>query len=834
MTPGGRGYAGQVGNLLGALWASVARPWAARVGLAVVLLLLTAAGLSADPRYMVDYLLPRGGARGATVSVEFHGFSLDNPKQILFYDSGITAEGFAPYPKPSDGFKVKFHIAADCALGEHVLRVRTATGLSDAVTFWVSPFPTVYELETKIGENDSIEKARPVPLNSTVEGQILPGPDMDKDFYRVTVRKGQRISVEVEAARLGTLHVNGENDLMARILDATGKELGRNDDSALYVQDPVLSIVAPADGAYYVEIRQQIFYPPRQAWYRAHIGTYSRPTAIFPAGGQAGSSISALILGDPAGLRTESIALPDKPGNFDYFTPGGEVKPPSPNVLRVSPYPNVLYADAPTPVDALPAALNGILEKPGDVHTYRFSAKKGQAWKVRVYARTLGAPVDPKIWIASAAKPDNKILQADDSKPTELGQPSMRGTWFIKDEMDPVALFRPPTDGDYLIGIEDTTGAGGPDHVYRVEIEPVHDSVFTHITSPDGYQRPRTAGLIVPRGNRWTLVVQLAQGFGNSYKGELKLEAVGLPEGVTMTAPRIGKGMNRIPVEFAAAPDVEPQAVLIDLVAKPVDPKVELESGSRQSFALLNRPGDLPWHFVFLDKYALAITDPAPYSIALEAPAVGLSQSGELQLKVKLTRNGDFKGAVELEPDWLPNGVSHEPVVTIPAGKDEATVKLQANDKAPPGVYKIAMNATTTGGDGYSGIGRVRVSSEFVDLKVSEPYLSIDLQRTSVERGKKALLIGTLHQNKPFPGKASISLRQLPKGVKMVDPAPEITAKDTEVVFHVEADPDALAGLYRGINCEVVITEAGQTIRQHTGNGTLRVDEARATTGGMQ
>ncbi len=783
---------------------------------------------------MVEYLLPRGGALGATVTVEFHGYELQNPKQILFYEPGITADEFAPYARPSDGFKVKFHIAQDCPLGEHVLRVRTATGLSDAVTFWVSRFPTVYELESKIGENDTLQKAKPAPLNSTVEGQILPGPDMDVDMYRVEVNQGQRLSVEVEAARLGTLHVNGENDLAVRILDADGRELGRNDDSALYVQDPVLSIVAPKTGAYYVEIKQQIFYPPRQAWYRAHIGTYSRPTAVFPAGGKAGSTIQAKILGDPAGVRTESITLPGKPGNFDYYTPGGGVLPPSPNVIRVSTGAEVLYSGEGTAIPSLPASLNGILEKPGESHTYRFSAKKGQAWKIRVYARTLGAPVDPKIWIATADKPENRIQQADDAKTADLDQPAMRGTWFIKDQMDPVAMFRPPGDGDYILGIEDTTGAGDADHVYRVEIEPQHDSVFTHITSPDGYQRPRTAGLIVPQGNRWTLTVQVGQGFGNNYKGDLELKAVGLPEGVTMVAPRFTKGANRMPVEFIAAPDVEPQAALIELLAVPVDPKAKVESGSRQSFALLNRPGDLPWHFVFLDKYALAVTDPAPYDIALEAPAVPLAQSGEMQLKVKLNRHGDFKGPVEIEPDWLPNGVSHEPPVTIPPGKDEALVKIQANDKAPAGVYKIAMNATTTGGDAYSGIGRIRVSSDLVDLRVAEPYLTIDLQRTSVERGKVAVLVGTLKQNKAFPGKASVTLHQLPKGVTMVEPAPEVTSKDTEVVFHVKADPDALAGLYKGINCELEIRDEGQTIRQHTGNGIIRVDEAKSTAGGSQ
>jgi hypothetical protein len=767
---------------------------------------------------MVDYLLPRGGARGATVLVEFHGFELQNPKEILFYQPGITATEFVSYPKPGDGFKVKFKIAPDCPLGEHVLRVRTATALSDAVTFWVSPFPTEYESESKIGENDTLERAHPVLPNTTVEGQILPGQDMDKDIYRMQVRKGERISVEVEAARLGTLHFGGENDLMVRILDTNGKELAMNDDSALYVQDPVVSIVAPHDGTFYIEIKQQIFYPPRQAWYRAHIGTFSRPTAIFPAGGQEGTTIEARVLGDPTGVRTERIALPKKAGNFDYFSE----KAPSPNVLRVSPYPNVIWESPATPA-TLPTALNGILEKPGETQTFKFAAKKGQTWRVQVFARTLGAPVDPKIWIASAGAESKHILEADDAKLTDLGYPSARGTWYVKDQQDPIALFKPGADGDYILAVEDTAGAGGPDHVYRVEIEPVRDSVYTHVTVGDGYQIPRLTGFIVPRGGRWTIDVQLAQGFGNNYKGEIELQAVGLPKGVTMIAPRFGKGANRMPVQFIAAPDAEQQAVLIQLLARPVDKSAQLDTGSRQGFALTNRPGELPWHFVFLDKYALAVTQPAPFDIQLEQPDVPLTQSGELLLKAKVTRR-DYKDAIEIQPDWLPPGVQKEGVVTIPAGKDEATFRVQANDKAPAGVYQIAMNASTVGGDAYSGVGRIRVSSTFVDLKVAEPYLTIDLQRGSVERGKQTVLVGVLKQKNPFPGKATLKLQQLPKGVTMLEPAPQITAKDTEVVFHVKADSDVLAGLYKGLTCEVAFTIEGQTLRQHTGSGILRID----------
>jgi hypothetical protein len=772
---------------------------------------------------MVDYVLPRGGGRGATVEVEFHGAFLENPKEIVFYQPGIRASGFVPYAKPGDGFKVKFQIAADCPLGEHVLRVRTATALSDAVTFWVSPFQTVYEFEDKVGQNDTLAKAKPVPLNSTVEGQILPGPDADIDVYRVEVKEGQRISVEVEAARLGTLHTGGENDLAVRILDAAGKVLGRNDDSALYVQDPVLSVLAPKAGAYFIEIRQQLYYPPRQAYYRAHIGTFSRPTAIYPAGGQAGTMIAARVLGDPAGERTVQIALPEKVGNFAYY---GDA--PSANVLRVSQYANVLWDESPGRTLKCPVALNGILDKPGTVHTYRLALKKGESWKVQVFSRMLGAPVDPRIWIRAADGQKN-LLEADDARLVDLGLPSSRGTWYIKDQQDPVAVFKVPADGEYLIGIEDTTGAGGADHIYRAEIEAARDTIYTHITMSEGYQMPRLTGLVAPRGNRWTLDVQLAQGIGNSYKGDLELEAVGLPKGVAMIAPRVTKGMNRVPVQFVAAEDAQPQAALIQILARPVDKGIKLESGSRQGFALTNRGGELPWHFVFLDRYALAVTDPAPFRVVLTTPPIPLMHGSELLLKARVEREKGFEGAIEIQTDWLPQGVSKEPTVTIPAGKNEVTFKIQANDKAAVGTYRIAMNASTTGGDAYSGIGRVHVSSEFVELKIAEPYLSIELQRTSVEQGKKGEITGTLKINRPFEGKATVKLLQLPRGVRMLEPAPEITSKDKQVVFRVEADADALTGLNKGISCEVTFTEAGQTVHSTTGNGTLRVDLPRSS-----
>ena len=52
----------------------------------------------------------------------------------------------------------------------------------------------------------------------------------------------------------------------------------------------------------------------------------------------------------------------------------------------------------------LPLALNGRIEKAGDVDFFKFTAKKGQVWEIECYARRIGSPVDPVVNIYKADK----------------------------------------------------------------------------------------------------------------------------------------------------------------------------------------------------------------------------------------------------------------------------------------------------------------------------------------------------------------------------------------------------------------------------------------------
>ena len=47
----------------------------------------------------------------------------------------------------------------------------------------------------------------------------------------------------------------------------------------------------------------------------------------------------------------------------------------------------------------LPLALNGRMQRKGDVDCFKFTAKKGQVWEIECYARRIGSPMDPVVTI---------------------------------------------------------------------------------------------------------------------------------------------------------------------------------------------------------------------------------------------------------------------------------------------------------------------------------------------------------------------------------------------------------------------------------------------------
>src|SRR3954452_9954840 len=129
-----------------------------RYFLALVALVFTAVSLrAASPS--LGSITPLGIQRGVESVVNFQGGRLGDAKEILFYSPGFTVTKLETV---NDGqVKATVKVAADCQLGEHIARVRTATGISEMRKFFVGPFPSIAEKEP----NSEFDKPQPIPLN---------------------------------------------------------------------------------------------------------------------------------------------------------------------------------------------------------------------------------------------------------------------------------------------------------------------------------------------------------------------------------------------------------------------------------------------------------------------------------------------------------------------------------------------------------------------------------------------------------------------------------------------------------------------------------------------
>jgi hypothetical protein len=809
------------------------------------LFVIAADALAGVPR--LTRLTPPGGQRGMTVEVEFYGVGLDQPRDILFYESGITAESIEPVetaignngrPQPVPAgtrVRAKFKIAGDCPLGSHGLRLRTAEGLTEYHRFFIGPFPTVDENETPQTRNDKRETAKSVPANSTVYGRMNEPADID--LYRISVNKGQRISAEVEAARLGV--DRGIPDMHLAIYDESGRKFAAADDSALYVQDPVLSIVADRDGVYFVEVRHSM-YNGANDQYRLHIGTFARPTAIYPAGGKAGETLKVKVLGDPKGIWEQTVTLPTAAGEFPFVAVVDGTPAPSPNYLRVSPFANVLESPSnETPEDvpadsavALPAAFNGIIERAGDVDCFRFRAKKGEQFKFHALANALGSPVDPMIWVRPLTGKGNAVRAAD-SRPNQLGLAPANG--LNRDGHDAVLEWTAPADGEYVLGVENERGEGGSDHVYRVEVSPLENSVHAYIAPEPGNQNnPQLRQAIsLPAGNRTTVQIGIFA-TNRPFAGDLELVGINLPKGVKIHAPTIKPGMTRVPVVFEAAEGATPQAALVDLQLRPVDRGATLPSGYRQTI-LMNTYGNNDYYLhVPVDRMAIAVCEPAPFRVEVEEPKSGLVQNGEMLLKFKVHRDKDYDGPVTVMMESRPTGVNTATPVTLRDNETEGTYLIGANRNAAAGSHQVTLTAMSgTGGrrNRRQIQGSTYVASQPFNLTIAEPHIEARLPRTSIERGKTTTLVAKLNHLQKFEGKATVTLSRLPRGVELVEPMREITAEDKEVSFILRATPEALLGNYQGVVLDVTVMDKGQAVRQLTGYGLLRIDAERKAKG---
>jgi len=748
---------------------------------------------------------PSGGQRGTELELRCNGNRLEDAQELVFYSPGI--EVLKIVAAKTNSLTARIRIAKDCALGEHHLRIRAASGISDLRTYWVGAFKTVDEAEP----NDQITKAQPIPLNVTVGGTI--GPE-DVDYFRIEAKRGDRISAEIEAMRLG----RGAFDPYLAIHNSDGEVLAFADDTALLMQDGFLSLLAPKDGSYIIQVRETLYGGRAEFAYRLHVGTFPRPTAVYPAGGKAGETLEVTFLGDPTGPIPQLVKLPaTRQDKFGAYAEQAGVSSPSPNWIRVSPFANVLESapnqdkEHATAAEMLPPlALNGIVSKKGEADWFRFKAKKGQALDLNVYARRLRSPLDSVLDVFDAS---GKSIASND----DTGGP------------DSYLKLTPDSDGEYFVRIKDQLGNGGPDYTYRIEITPVQPSLTLSIPQVARNDSQTRQYIVIPKGNRFATMVSAKRA---NLSGELIFSADGLPAGVTMQADTMPAKVDAMPLVFEAPSDTSIGGKFIDLTAKVVDSTNEIKSQFKHDIELVQGPNNTYYYGTRVDKLYLAVTKEAPFKLRIIEPKVPLLQAGTMDLKVVADRKSGYDEAINVKMLWNPPGVSSLPDVTIPKGSSHVDYHLNATSDAQTRAWKIAVLATapplgaspTSEGRAARGEGggTVWVSSQLANLEIGPSVLAGKIETVSVSPGQSAKLICKLEPKEPFDGKATIKLMGLPD--KVTASEVQITKDDKEAVFELTVDPNCGTGSHRALFCNLTFKKNAETVSQaFARDGILRI-----------
>jgi len=746
-------------------------------------LMSAASARAADPQF--QRMEPLGGARGSDVSVTLYGPRMaSEPKDLLFYEPGIELLELKNNEK-GDAVVAQLRIAADCPPGPHAIRLLTASGLSNLRTFHVGSLAEAKEQEP----NDSPDQAQAIALGTVVDGVVR---REDLDHYALELEAGQRLSIEVEAIRLGQVFF----DPAVEVYGPDGQLLGEADDSPPTRQDPALSVQTPTAGKYIVRVRESALRGADNNRYRLHVGDFPRPQAIFPPAVQHDQPTDLHDAQGAASVANQARLGSTDDGMARVFPTDEQGIAPSSMALRVGDRPvtaeaepnNALKQATPS---AAPAACVGRLEKPGDTDFYRFTAKKDQTWDLNVYARRLRSPLDSILRVFDA---NGKRLAGSDD---DQGQP------------DSYLRFKVPADGDYILQVADHLNRGGADYVYALELARPRPEARLSINEERRYVST-TAN--VPQGNRTAILVTTRRA---NFGDPLTVSVDGLPAGVTMDAPELAANYNVTPIVLSADESAEVGATLASVTVKRPENRPVVSLFRQQEWLVRGRNNVAMWSY-WSDRAPVAVTRKAPFSVDLVAPKAPLVQSGSMALRVVAKRDEGFDAPIAVRMLYHSPGVSSNRSRSIAAGQTEVTIPVTANYQARTGDWDIVVTGESNVG------GRLVVSTQLVKLTVAEPFFSLALPKATVERGKSIEYTVAIEPKTPFEGVAKLEMVGLPPGVTT---APvEIKADAKSATFQLAVSDKAPLGRHRSPACRATLAVEGEPVVHTRGGGELMID----------
>ena len=750
-------------------------------------LLLLAMQVSATPS--LSFVIPAGAQRGNEVEVTFTGRNLQEIQDVVFYEKGL--ELVKIIEKKNNQIKVLVRIKPDCKLGPHVVRLFGKDQFSNARLFSVGQFPERHEKENN-GDRDTAEE---ISKNMTING-ILPREDID--YYKINLKKGELLNLEVEAQRLG----HGFFDAHLSLYDEKGFLIKDVDDTTLLKQDPFLTFKAEEAGTYYVAVRSSDFQGHGNSRYRLHIGDFPRPYAVYPAGGQPNTEDEYTFILDNGEVFKQKIKLPAQEGIFEYYPLVNGKYTPSFIPIQVSslkPFrekqPNNEKKEV-TDIPDMPVVFDGVIEKKEDVDWFAFNTKKGVDISVNVDARNLRSPLDSLLEVYD--KNGRLVRRQDDSG-----------------GLDAIINFKSGYDGPYYIRIHDHLDEGGPDYTYRISVMERPRIISLDLPSQDGRQRDeRDQAVTIAKSQKRFILFQVKR---DRVSGEDLVTFDNLPNGVTAKVLKYKKNAGNIPVIFEANGSAAEKFFM-------VDPKIKIESGQSGGFTQhlpINYSGGGnggTYLSTKMDQLTLGVAEKAPFKMRLEQNSLPLPKYGYHDIVIHIDRDKDFDGEVDVRLKYRQDGLSGIDRIRVKKDQKSITYRINAAGNAPDGDWPIVFNANA----GHKGKS-YEICDEYT-LKIIPHFVSAKMEMQSFRQGDKGVTMEVaIEHHNAFEGNAKVTLNGLPNSFKANDVTIDKNSK--VVVFKLDIDEKTRRGTHKNMFLSIDIPYAGKTLAQniYTG-GEIRID----------
>ncbi len=688
-----------------------------------VFLVLSSSLLAELPNPRLWTIFPAGAQAGTTVELTVTGADLDGPLDLVFSDPSfeVAAKQDEAGKPIANTFVAK--VPSEIRLGRHEVWARGRYGLSNSRLFVVG------DGDSMVDSSPSHDAAQPVPLplGSSVAGRTVAN---QKNFYRIFAREGQRVVVTCLAEE-----IDSRLDAVLALRTVGGKLLAKDRRGRL------LDYLVGTTEALVVSVHDLTYQGGDQFFYRLTADVSERTAFVLPLSGQSDAVQAFQVYGrnlaggapteirSTAGPALDSRMVREKmlstvgPGGMGdgvwrHSLPnvlpsggrvlGGAVMSGASLAARVGLVSFRSVVEEPSSQGhqelGLPVAVSGMFYPRYDEDVFDFSAEAGDRIWVEVQSHRLGFPTSPLVTVERV----EDGVAAEQVLELVAPRRDLGGRTFPVRSWDPQGLLTIKKTGRYRLTISDLFNGtrDEPGRLYQLILREPEPGVrafsrFRPALHRNLNRRANVVSSTLFPGQVLPLSVTVDRLDG--FKGEIEVSGASESPGVVLHSARIPAGETEGIVFVQTNADAE---------AADLDLKLQASGGQKsEAFGVSVDHGQVIWEVAdynnqgvvtrISQRRRMRIAGGPVFPLELSAGEVGkvweTSVAGVLEIPVKVTRRGEFPGALALKVGGLKTLAKHGGV-TIAKDKNEGTLRLDlTKNPLGPGEHRFYLYGETKG-----------------------------------------------------------------------------------------------------------------------------------------